>query len=110
MSRTIRAGATRNRIGGLAPGEGNRIAEAGHIDPYSGYPEGSLVTIESPGNFVLGNLIGTNASGTAPASNPAGIGIEVMSAGNVIRGTETPEAAAQRLQDGLASWYEPQQN
>lgn len=27
---------------------------------------------------------------------------------NVIRGTETPEAAAARLQDGLASWYEPQ--
>ena len=27
---------------------------------------------------------------------------------NVIRGTETPEAAAQRLQDGLASWYKPQ--
>ncbi len=31
-------------------------------------------------------------------------------AANVIRGTETPEAAAQRLQDGLASWYEPQKN
>ncbi len=29
---------------------------------------------------------------------------------NVMRGTETPEAAAQRLQEGLASWYEPQQN
>lgn len=29
-------------------------------------------------------------------------------AANVIRGTETPEAAAQRLQEGLASWYEPQ--
>jgi raffinose/stachyose/melibiose transport system substrate-binding protein len=28
---------------------------------------------------------------------------------NVIRGTETPEAAAERLQDGLASWYAPQQ-
>src|SRR5690606_28681239 len=27
---------------------------------------------------------------------------------NVIRGTETPEGAAKRLQDGLASWYEPQ--
>ena len=27
---------------------------------------------------------------------------------NVIRGTETPEAAAKRLQDGLASWYDPQ--
>jgi raffinose/stachyose/melibiose transport system substrate-binding protein len=28
---------------------------------------------------------------------------------NVIRGTETPEAAATRLQEGLASWYAPQQ-
>ncbi|HKJ63737.1 MAG TPA: ABC transporter substrate-binding protein [Hyphomicrobiales bacterium] len=27
---------------------------------------------------------------------------------NVIRGTETPEAAAKRLQEGLASWYDPQ--
>jgi raffinose/stachyose/melibiose transport system substrate-binding protein len=27
---------------------------------------------------------------------------------NVIKGTETPEAAAKRLQEGLASWYEPQ--
>ncbi|QFQ86245.1 extracellular solute-binding protein [Paracoccus kondratievae] len=28
---------------------------------------------------------------------------------NVITGAETPEAAAERLQKGLASWYEPQQ-
>ena len=28
---------------------------------------------------------------------------------NVIRGTETPEAAGARLQKGLASWYAPQQ-
>ena len=28
---------------------------------------------------------------------------------NVIKGTETPEAAAERLQKGLASWYAPQQ-
>ncbi len=27
---------------------------------------------------------------------------------NVIKGTETPEAAGKRLQDGLASWYDPQ--
>jgi raffinose/stachyose/melibiose transport system substrate-binding protein len=27
----------------------------------------------------------------------------------VIKGTEAPEAAGQRLQDGLASWYAPQQ-
>lgn len=33
----------------------------------------------------------------------------VMSA-NVINGTTTPEDAAARLQEGLASWYEPQQN
>ncbi|MCF3973353.1 ABC transporter substrate-binding protein [Paracoccus salsus] len=29
---------------------------------------------------------------------------------NVITGAETPEDAAARLQEGLASWYEPQQN
>ncbi|SFX26924.1 carbohydrate ABC transporter substrate-binding protein, CUT1 family [Paracoccus pantotrophus] len=29
---------------------------------------------------------------------------------NVITGTETPEAAAERLQQGLAAWYAPQQN
>jgi raffinose/stachyose/melibiose transport system substrate-binding protein len=28
---------------------------------------------------------------------------------NVIRGSETPEAAAARLQEGLAAWYAPQQ-
>ena len=28
---------------------------------------------------------------------------------NVIRGSETPEQAGERLQKGLASWYEPQQ-
>jgi raffinose/stachyose/melibiose transport system substrate-binding protein len=28
---------------------------------------------------------------------------------NVIKGTETPDAAAERLQAGLASWYAPQQ-
>ena len=27
---------------------------------------------------------------------------------NVIKGTEAPEAAGQRLPDGLASWYAPQ--
>ncbi len=27
---------------------------------------------------------------------------------NVIKGTETPEAAGKRLQDGLSSWYKPQ--
>jgi len=28
---------------------------------------------------------------------------------NAIKGTETPEAAGKRLQEGLASWYKPQQ-
>jgi raffinose/stachyose/melibiose transport system substrate-binding protein len=26
---------------------------------------------------------------------------------NVIKGTETPEEAGKRLQDGLAAWYKP---
>ncbi|MDO5529653.1 MAG: ABC transporter substrate-binding protein, partial [Paracoccus sp. (in: a-proteobacteria)] len=29
---------------------------------------------------------------------------------NVMRGSETPEEVSERLQEGLASWYEPQQN
>ena len=28
--------------------------------------------------------------------------------GQVIKGEETPEDAGKRLQDGLASWYDPQ--
>ena len=28
-------------------------------------------------------------------------------AANVINGTDTPEAAAKKLQDGLDSWYKP---
>ncbi|MFC6489992.1 ABC transporter substrate-binding protein [Nitratireductor sp. GCM10026969] len=32
-----------------------------------------------------------------------------VAAANVINGTETPEEAAQRLLEGLESWYEPQQ-
>ncbi|MCT7377095.1 ABC transporter substrate-binding protein [Chelativorans salis] len=32
-----------------------------------------------------------------------------VASANVINGTETPEEAAQRLQEGLESWYEPQQ-
>lgn len=32
-----------------------------------------------------------------------------VTSANVIRGTDTPEAAAQHMQDALASWYEPQQ-
>jgi raffinose/stachyose/melibiose transport system substrate-binding protein len=30
-----------------------------------------------------------------------------VAAANVINGTETPEAAAKKLQDGLDSWYKP---
>jgi raffinose/stachyose/melibiose transport system substrate-binding protein len=30
-----------------------------------------------------------------------------VAAANVINGTETPQAAAKKLQDGLDSWYKP---
>jgi raffinose/stachyose/melibiose transport system substrate-binding protein len=33
-----------------------------------------------------------------------------VASANVMNGTETPEAAAKKLQDGLASWYGPQKN
>jgi raffinose/stachyose/melibiose transport system substrate-binding protein len=35
------------------------------------------------------------------------LGVETS---NVVNGTETPEAAMKKLQDGLASWYAPQKN
>ena len=81
----IRGDATGNRIGGLGPGEGNRIAEAGSLGEH-GQPSGAQIRVDADGNFVLGNLIGTDASGTAAASNTGDVGLELHGSNNVIRG------------------------
>ena len=72
------------RIGGSSPGEGNLISGNG----YSG------VTIdyeESTGNFIVGNQIGTDKTGTAALPNTYGVFIGDGASENTIGGT-TPGA------------------
>lgn len=81
----ITGGSTANRIGGDAPGEGNWIAGAGYFQE-DGTPDGAMVRIESDGNFVVGNRIGTDPAGTAVADNPGDVGVELYGDENVVRG------------------------
>src|SRR5437763_2162958 len=68
--------ATGNLIGGTGPGEGNVISGCGRG-----------VYTAGPGNVLRGNLIGTNAAGTAPLGN-TGEGVLI---------TAYPEAATNNL-------------
>lgn len=83
----IAGSATGNRIGGFAPGEANVISGAGYLQE-DGTPDGAMVRIEieATGNFVLGNLIGTNATGTAVADNIGDVGVEIYGDSNIVRG------------------------
>ncbi len=76
--------ATQNQIGGFQPGEGNLISGAGYLQE-DGTPDGAMVRIESNGNFVYGNLIGTDPTGTLPANDVGDVGIEIYGDGNVVR-------------------------
>ena len=71
--------ATGNTVGGTASGQGNVIA--GTLGG-----NGVTLTTNANGSLVAGNLIGTNAAGTAALPN-AGSGLLVMSANNTIGGT-----------------------
>lgn len=77
--------ATGNRIGGFAPGESNWIHGAGYLQE-DGTPDGAMVRIESDGNFVYGNRIGTDATGTAVVDNPGDVGVEIYGDDNAVRG------------------------
>lgn len=77
--------ATGNQIGGFAPGERNVIAGAGYLQE-DGTPDGAMIRIESHGNFVLGNFIGTDAAGTLAANNVGDVGVEIYGDANEIRG------------------------
>ena len=69
------------------------------------FSPGEKELYSNPGMAALGYCLGASLRGTPNLEN------ETWNASaNVIRGTETPEAAAERLQEGLASWYEPQKN
>lgn len=81
----ITGNASGNRIGGFAPGERNVISGAGYLQE-DGTPDGAMVRIESDGNFVLGNYIGTDETGTLAADNVGDVGVEIYGDGNEIRG------------------------
>ena len=66
-------GGLNNTIGGAAAGAGNLVG--GNIDG---------IEVESTGNVILGNLIGTNGSG---ANLGNGLGISVDAANNTVGGT-----------------------
>jgi parallel beta-helix repeat protein len=70
-------GASFNRIGGTAPGEGNLI---------SGNALGVTVTgSNAPGNLVLGNLIGTDGSGLNALGN-TGEGLTISASETIVEG------------------------
>ena len=80
----IREDATGNQVGGFSPGEANWFSETGYTGEH-GYPNGALVGLESDGNVIRGNRIGTNESGTGKGEGVATVGIEVRRASfNVI--------------------------
>ncbi len=76
---------SKNTIGGTAPGAGNVISgNSGDGILISGQP-GSVG--DGTGNVVLGNLIGTNASGGLLGQGGDGITLETLSSDNTIGGT-----------------------
>ena len=76
----ITNGATANYLGNVQPNSGNLISGNGGFGVYMANPM-------TTGNFVLGNLIGTNASGNAALANAySGISIFNGAHGNMIGG------------------------
>src|SRR5262249_28869308 len=77
--------APNNTIGGIAPGAGNLISGNGTAE---GHGAGLLINgAGATGNVVVGNLIGTNAAGTAQVAN-LGFGVAIVAASeNTVGGT-----------------------
>ena len=76
----IADGASRNTVGGSSSGSANVISG----NTFDGvYLDGSGTS----NNVVLGNLIGTNISGTAPLGNRTGVFIGGGASGNTVGGT-----------------------
>jgi dockerin type I repeat protein len=72
--------ATNNRIGGATAAERNLISGSGHFGE-EGFPVGGQVSLqEAVGTIVQGNLIGTNAAGTASFGQKGPAGVEARNA------------------------------
>jgi hypothetical protein len=74
---TAESGATGNTLGGTAAGARNVIS--GNVN--------SGIDLQAGGNLVVGNYIGTNASGTAAVANPTGVSVEASAANTTVGGT-----------------------
>ena len=88
----LSGGAANNTVGGIVAGAGNVI---------SGHSYGVHIrNAGTTGNFVQGNLIGTDANGTAALYNTSGVQIDAGATGNTIGGSA---AAARNVISGNQS-------
>jgi hypothetical protein len=89
----IADGATANTVGGTATGSANLISGNGSDGVYLGHGLFSSSSNVTSGNVVLGNLIGTDKSGTASLGNTTdGVVIASGATANTVGGTATGSA------------------
>ena len=70
-------------IGGAAPGEGNVIAGNGHLGEHE-VPIGTQILLAGDHNTVLGNLIGTDHTGTVALGGSVSAGVEISGSSNTV--------------------------
>jgi hypothetical protein len=70
-------------IGGSGPGEGNVIAGNGHLGEHE-VPIGTQVRLTGDHNTVIGNLIGTDHTGTVALGGSVSAGVEISGSSNTI--------------------------
>ena len=81
----ITEGASGNTVGGDGLGMGNQISGQATDPLYFGVSIETTFEPESIDNQVIGNLIGTNGTGTSAIPNGGGVGVAYLVTGTIIR-------------------------